>query len=142
MEAKPTTGAAEEGAPERPAPPEREAARGAAQPEPEPEFCEQLAEPEPFVAELVQLAQLRSTGMLSEEEFAAAKAKLLGTSPARQSPEPNEPEEDTTHGGAASVPPAGMSRQLSGATTGLEITTTTHGGAPGDGAGNFYEADG
>jgi hypothetical protein len=47
MEAKPTAGAAEEGAPERPAPPEREAARGAAQPEPEPDFCEQSAEPEP-----------------------------------------------------------------------------------------------
>ena len=132
MEAKPTAGAAEEGAPERPAPPEREAARGAAQPEPEPDFCEQLAEPEPFVAELVQLAQLRSTGMLSEEEFAAAKAKLLGTSPARQSPEPNEPDDDdTTHGGAASVPPAGMSRQLSGA------TATS---APGDGSHIFPTA--
>ena len=50
MEPEPPANAAEEGAPERPAPPEREAVRAAAQPEPEPEpeFCdEQLAEPEP-----------------------------------------------------------------------------------------------
>ena len=40
---------AEEGAPERPKPSEREAVNRAAQPEPEPEFCDEqlLAEPEP-----------------------------------------------------------------------------------------------
>eukprot|EP01045_Picozoa_sp_COSAG04_P032625 COSAG04_NODE_6459_length_1322_cov_1.605887_1_plen_136_part_10 len=54
MEPEPTAGAAEEGAPERPALPERDAARGDAQPEPEPVFCEpELAEPEP---ERVQVA--------------------------------------------------------------------------------------
>ena len=58
MEAKPTAGAAEEGTPERPAPPEREAARGAAQPEPEPDFCEQLAEPEPPAGMSRQLTAL------------------------------------------------------------------------------------
>ena len=47
MEPEPPASAAEEGVPERPAPSEREAVNPAAQPEPEPEFCdEQLAEPE------------------------------------------------------------------------------------------------
>lgn len=37
--------------------------------------------PEGLVAELAQLAQLRDAGSLSEAEFAAAKARLLGQSP-------------------------------------------------------------
>jgi hypothetical protein len=39
------------------------------------------APPEGLVAELAQLAQLRDAGSLSEAEFAAAKARLLGQSP-------------------------------------------------------------
>jgi hypothetical protein len=35
--------------------------------------------PDNLVAQLSQLAQLHSQGVLSEEEFAAAKAKLLST---------------------------------------------------------------
>ena len=91
MESRSLASTAEEGAPERPAPSEREAVNPAAQPEPEPEFCdEQLAEPEPE-----------------------------GSS-----------DEDTTHGGAAPAPTGAgdLARQLSGATS-----TTTHGGAEGDG---------
>eukprot|EP01045_Picozoa_sp_COSAG04_P034962 COSAG04_NODE_7873_length_1053_cov_2.491614_1_plen_320_part_01 len=146
-------GAAEEGAPERSQPSEREAVRGAAEPEPEPEFCdEQLAEPEAedaperFVAELAQLAELRGAGMISEEEFAAAKAKLLAIGLARQGkpgplaePEPEpEPEEDVesdesedrTHGGGESIVPAGMSRQLSGATSTAALGAPGGSGAP------------
>jgi hypothetical protein len=37
--------------------------------------------PEPLVADLAQFAQLREAGSLSDTEFAAAKAQLLGQSP-------------------------------------------------------------
>jgi hypothetical protein len=35
--------------------------------------------PSPMIAQLQQLNELKASGVLSEEEFAAAKAKLLGT---------------------------------------------------------------
>eukprot|EP01045_Picozoa_sp_COSAG04_P026939 COSAG04_NODE_3842_length_2482_cov_1.516995_4_plen_292_part_01 len=206
-------GGAEEGAPERPKPPEREAARGAAQPEPEPEFCdEQLAEPEPeperlrvawdcagatkegqliflSAGDVVQVAERPKdhwiivrktsgeTGLVPEtyfralEEQGAAKPEpepqevpsfvvagpheqrhwdhitaLKGTpepEPELCEPEPDprdiqpepEPEdvesddsEDRTHGGGESIVPAGMSRQLSGATSTATADAATAGG--------------
>jgi hypothetical protein len=53
------------------------------QPEPEPAAAEEApveaAEPEDAdMARLQQLAQLHTQGVLSDEEFAAAKAKVLG----------------------------------------------------------------
>ena len=48
----------------------------------QPQYAEpQYAEPEPEadpIAQLKQLAELRDQGILTEEEFAAQKAKILG----------------------------------------------------------------
>lgn len=47
-------------------------------PPPEPQYApEPAAEPD-LVSQLKQLAELRDQGILTEEEFAAQKAKLLG----------------------------------------------------------------
>jgi putative oligomerization/nucleic acid binding protein len=47
----------------------------------EPEYAEPppAAPQDDMATKLKQLAELHSTGVLSDEEFAAAKAKLLGT---------------------------------------------------------------
>ena len=70
MAARPPATGAEEGAPERATPSEREAARGGAQPEPEPEFCgEWLAEPEPDVEEGFAVSEFRSQKKSLEDVF-------------------------------------------------------------------------
>jgi membrane protease subunit (stomatin/prohibitin family) len=44
----------------------------------EPQYAQAPPEPEDDAAKLQNLAQLHSQGVLTDEEFAAAKAKLLG----------------------------------------------------------------
>jgi hypothetical protein len=49
------------------------------QPEPEPQYAPPPAEPaEDPIAQLRELAKLKDDGILTEEEFAAQKAKILG----------------------------------------------------------------
>jgi len=47
-------------------------------PEPPPKDAAALAPQDPSIAQIQNLAQLHSQGVLSDEEFAAAKAKILG----------------------------------------------------------------
>lgn len=54
------------------------AAAPAAAPAPDPAPAPAAAEVDPLVAQLTQLAQLKDQGILTEEEFAAKKAQLLG----------------------------------------------------------------
>lgn len=57
----------------------QEAAQQAAPPPPEPVAAQQPpAAVDPVVAQLQQLAALRDQGILTEEEFAAKKAQVLG----------------------------------------------------------------
>jgi hypothetical protein len=50
--------------------------------QPQPQYEQPAAEPAPagddLVSKINQLAQLRDSGVLSDEEFSAAKGKLLG----------------------------------------------------------------
>ena len=46
--------------------------------EQQPQYAQAPPEPEDDAAKLQNLAQLHSQGVLTDEEFAAAKAKLLG----------------------------------------------------------------
>jgi hypothetical protein len=56
-----------------------QSAEPAPPPEPAPAYAEPAPAPENDVtAQLQQLAELHSSGVLSDDEFASAKAKLLG----------------------------------------------------------------
>jgi Short C-terminal domain len=60
----------------------RQASRWAEQEAPEQGYTEappQAAAPADPIAQLKELAELRDSGVLTEEEFAAQKAKLLGS---------------------------------------------------------------